>query len=65
MQRVWERRFYGCRRSNGGPARLGRVTVGVLRRDVAAGSGLMEQRAQTSVAGGTGRRGEAALGEHV
>jgi hypothetical protein len=38
---------------------------GVLRRDVAAECGLMGRRAQGSVGGCDGRRGEAASGEHV
>jgi hypothetical protein len=63
VQRLLGRRFYGRGRSNGGTARLGRVTVGVLRRDVAAGCGLMERRAQRSVAGCNGRRAAMGGGE--
>jgi hypothetical protein len=40
VQRAWERRIYGCGRSNGGAERLGRVTVGWARRDDVALGGL-------------------------
>jgi hypothetical protein len=61
MQRVWERRCYRCGRSNGGAGRLGRVTVGLVRRDVAALCGLMGRQAQRGVAECNGQQRRSSL----